>query len=171
MIEVKAVAKNVKGSPRKARIVADQVRGKSALFAVEALRYMPKGAALPVRKALESAIANAVNNRNLDAQSLVVTRISVDAAPMYKRQIAESKGRARLILKRNSHITVYVADKNQKVEKEALPAMPVEAEVIDETKTETKKKVTTKPAAAKKPATTKAASKKAPAKAKKVTKK
>ncbi len=147
MIEVKAIAKNVKGSPRKARIVADQVRGKNALYAVEALRYMQKGAAAKIRSVVESAIANAVNNQNLNAQNLVITKITVDASPMYKRQIAESKGRARLILKRNSFITVCVADpKAGSTSKEVLPAMPVEAEVI-ETKAEAKKPVAKKVAA------------------------
>jgi large subunit ribosomal protein L22 len=171
MNEVKAIAKNVKGSPRKARIVADQVRGKNALYAVEALKYMQKGAATSVRKAVESAIANAVNNKNLSAQNLVITKIVVDAAPMYKRQRAESKGRARLILKRNSHITVYVADTRAGAAMaDVMPAMPVEAEVIenkDEAKVE-EKPVAKKPAAKKAPAKKATAAKKP---TKKVTKK
>ncbi len=115
--EIKAQAKNVKGSPQKARIVANAVRGKKATDAMITLQYMRKGAALKVRKVLKSAIANAVNNESMNAEKLVISKILIDEAPTYKRFTFKGRGRVHGIIKRNSHITVYVSDQ-VKAEKE-----------------------------------------------------
>lgn len=163
MNEVRAYAKNIKGSPRKARIVADAVRGKNAVYAIEALKYMPKGAALKIRKVVESAVANAVHNYNMDADTLVITKISVDPGFTLKRMHAQSRGRGRAIIKRTSNITVFVgrpgANKAANAKVEAKPAA-ADAEVkAVETKAEPKAKKETK--------TTKSTAKKAAPKAKK----
>jgi large subunit ribosomal protein L22 len=97
-------------SPQKCRLVADVVRGKPVGKALAILRFMPKKGAEHVRKVLESAIANAEHNHNADIDELTVSRIHVDVAPMLKRFHARAKGRGNRIVKRNSHITVYVAD-------------------------------------------------------------
>ena len=97
-------------SPQKCRLVADVVRGRPVGQALAILRFMPKKGADHVRKVLESAIANAEHNHNADIDELKVERIEVDAAPMLKRFHARAKGRGNRIVKRNSHITVYVAD-------------------------------------------------------------
>lgn len=156
-MEVKAFAKNIKGSPRKARIVADVVRGQNALYAVEALRFMPKAAAHTVRKAIESAIANAVHNHNMQADALSVTKIMIDPGMTYKRMIPQSRGRGRMIIKRTSNITVWVGTKGAQVAEVAEePVRTKAAKAETKTKTKTKKTAAKPKAAAKTKKTTKA---------------
>ncbi|MBL8014922.1 MAG: 50S ribosomal protein L22 [Candidatus Doudnabacteria bacterium] len=156
-MEVKAFAKNIKGSPRKARIVADVVRGQNALYAVEALRFMPKAAAHTVRKAIESAIANAVHNHNMQADALSVTKIMIDPGMTYKRMIPQSRGRGRMIIKRTSNITVWVGTKGAQVAEVAKePVKTKAAKAETKTKTKTKKTAAKPKAAAKTKKTTKA---------------
>lgn len=171
-MEYKAQAKNVKGSPRKARIVADAVRGMNALYAIEALRYMRKGAALTVRKVVESAVANATHNHGVSPESLKITRIQIDGGLVMKRQRAASRGRARLILKRNSHITVYVGTPTAKSETvQAAKAEAASSQVTSgkqDTKVESQKPKAKKSAAKPKASTAKkAATKKTTSKSKK----
>ena len=97
-------------SPQKCRLVADTVRGQSVNNALNTLKFMPKKGAKLVYKVLWSAIANAQENQGLDVDDLKVARIHIDAAPQLKRFAARAKGRGTRIVKRNSHITVYVAD-------------------------------------------------------------
>jgi len=110
-MQTTAKYKNARISPQKCRLVADVVRGKPVGQALSILKFMPKKGADLVRKALESAIANAEHNHGADIDELKVSRIEVSAAPMLKRFQARAKGRGNRILKRNSHITVSVADK------------------------------------------------------------
>ncbi|CAM3844657.1 MULTISPECIES: 50S ribosomal protein L22 [Vibrio] len=97
-------------SPQKARLVADQIRGKSVDQALEILTFSNKKAADLVKKVLESAIANAEHNEGADIDDLSVAKIFVDEGPIMKRIMPRAKGRADRILKRSSHITVVVAD-------------------------------------------------------------
>ena len=106
----KAVARYIRVSPRKARLVADLVRGKPVGLALNTLRYTPKKGAKLVLKVLESAIANAENNLSADVDELKVQTIIVDTAPVLKRFHARAKGRGNRIWKRNSHIIVTVGD-------------------------------------------------------------
>ena len=101
-------------SPQKCRLVADVVRGRSVGNAIATLRFMPKKGAELVRKVLESAVANAEHNHGADIDELKVSRVEIDTAPMLKRFHARAKGRGARIVKRNSHITVYVADADRK---------------------------------------------------------
>ncbi len=98
-------------SPQKARLVADQIRGKSVDQALEILTFSNKKAAELVKKVLESAIANAEHNEGADIDDLNVAKIFVDEGPTMKRIMPRAKGRADRILKRSSHITVVVADR------------------------------------------------------------
>ncbi|MCL9780469.1 50S ribosomal protein L22 [Vibrio sp. S4M6] len=98
-------------SPQKARLVADQIRGKSVDQALEILTFSNKKAADLVKKVLESAIANAEHNEGADIDDLNVAKIFVDEGPIMKRIMPRAKGRADRILKRSSHITVVVADR------------------------------------------------------------
>ncbi|MBM9614634.1 50S ribosomal protein L22 [Desulfobulbus rhabdoformis] len=107
-METKAVAKYIRISPQKARLVADVVRGMKADTAVTTLRFMPKKAAQIIRKVLESAVANADQRDSVDVDSLYVKEIMVDGGPMLKRFRPRAQGRATRILKRTSHITVVV---------------------------------------------------------------
>ena len=109
-MQVQAVAKYIRISPQKARLVADQIRNKPVDQALELLEYSSKKAATSIRKTLESAIANAEHNEGADIDELIVSKIHVDEGPVLKRFRARAKGRAGKILKRTSHITVEVAD-------------------------------------------------------------
>ena len=110
MAEVTAVLRYARISPQKCRLVADTVRGKEAGNALNTLKYMPKKGAKLVYKVLWSAVENARENAGLDVDDLKVSKIHVDAAPMFKRFAARAKGRGARIIKRNSHITVAVSD-------------------------------------------------------------
>ena len=109
-MEVGARLKGARISAQKARLVADQVRGKSVEDALELLEFSNKKAAHIVRKVLNSAIANAENNEGTDVDELKVSSIFVDEGMTMKRLRPRAKGRADRILKRSCHITVKVAD-------------------------------------------------------------
>lgn len=109
-MEVAAKLKGARISAQKARLVADQIRGKSVSEALTILAFSPKKAAVIVKKVLESAIANAEHNEGADIDDLRVSTIFVDEGMTMKRIKPRAKGRADRILKRNSHITVKVAD-------------------------------------------------------------
>lgn len=110
-MEALAKHKFARISPQKARLVADQIRGKDVAKALEILAFSDKKAAVLVKKVLESAIANAEHNEGLDIDNLNVAKIFVDEGPVMKRIMPRAKGRADRILKRSSHITVVVADR------------------------------------------------------------
>lgn len=116
-MEVKAIARFIRMSPRKVRLVADIVRGMDAPAAVLQLQFIKKRAAIPVGKLLKSAMANAENNFKLNPSEMFVKQIMVDGGPVLKRSRARAFGRAAPIRKRSSHITI-VLDKRLK---EAVP--------------------------------------------------
>ncbi|WP_415884689.1 50S ribosomal protein L22 [Neptuniibacter sp. SY11_33] len=109
-MEVAAKHKGARISAQKARLVADQIRGKSVGEALDILAYSPKKGAALVKKVLESAIANAEHNEGADIDELRVSTVFVDEAMTMKRIKPRAKGRADRILKRSCHITVKVAD-------------------------------------------------------------
>lgn len=110
MMEVSAKLSGAKMSAQKARLVADQIRGKGVEEALELLTYSPKKGAAIIKKLLNSAIANAEHNEGVDIDELKVSSIFVDEALTLKRIRPRAKGRADRILKRSCHITVKVAD-------------------------------------------------------------
>ena len=109
-MQVNAKLRFVRISPQKARLVADQIRGKSVADALQILQFSPKKGAHLVRKVLDSAIANAEHNNGADIDELKVSAVMVDQGPTLKRFQARAKGRGNRILKPTSHITVQVAD-------------------------------------------------------------
>lgn len=109
-MEVAAKLKGAGISAQKARLVADQIRGKSVEEALNILAFSPKKAAVLVKKVLNSAIANAEHNEGADIDELRVSTIFVDEGLTMKRILPRAKGRADRILKRTCHITVKVAD-------------------------------------------------------------
>ncbi|MCH7743377.1 MAG: 50S ribosomal protein L22 [Proteobacteria bacterium] len=109
-MEVKARLKGVRLSAQKARLVADQIRGKQVGDALNILNFSTKKGAHLVRKLLESAIANAEHNEGADIDELSISRIFVDEGLTMKRIRPRAKGRADRILKRSCHITLAVAD-------------------------------------------------------------
>ena len=110
-MQVNAHLKNVRVSAQKARLVADQVRGKEIDKALDILTYLPQKSAGLIHKLLMSAIANAENNFGLDIDELYVSSIQVNQGPVLKRMRARAKGRGNRILKRMSHISVELAEK------------------------------------------------------------
>ncbi|MCA9344258.1 50S ribosomal protein L22 [Candidatus Saccharibacteria bacterium] len=107
-MSVKAVAKNVSVSPRKVGEVASLVRGRSVADALVILSHTPRASAIPVRKAIESAKANADHNHNYKPDTLVITEISVTPGMRLKRFRPQARGSAAEYIKRSSHIRVIV---------------------------------------------------------------
>ena len=106
-----ATAKYVRVAPRKAKIVVDLIRGKQVDQALAILAYTPKAAAPYVEKLLNSAIANAENNLEMDRASLYVAEVYANQGPTLKRYWARSHGRADMIKKHTSHITIVLDQK------------------------------------------------------------
>ena len=109
---VKATAKYVRVSSTKASIVLDLIRGKNASEAAAILEYTPRSAAVEINKVLKSAVANAENNHELDVNSLFVAEAYVGQGPTLKRFRPRAQGRGYRILKRTSHITLVVRERN-----------------------------------------------------------
>jgi large subunit ribosomal protein L22 len=107
--EVRAEAKWVRMSARKARVVADHIRGRSVPEARTVLAFTPRAAAREIEKVLKSAVANAEANHNLAGDELVVSAAYVDEGPTIKRWRPRARGRVNRIFKRTCHITVKVA--------------------------------------------------------------
>ena len=122
-MEAKAQAKYVRCTPMKARRIVNVVRGKRAVEAVGMPRFAPQAAAVPVRKVIESAIANARfkaerDGERFDENDLYITEVYADEGPTLKRFRPRAQGRASRILKRTSHITVIVGDVSDAAQKE-----------------------------------------------------
>lgn len=110
-MEAKAIARHVLISPRKVRIVVDLIRGKQVDEALAILKFTPKRAAQPVSKVVASAVANAEHNYDMSRDSLYVAEAYVDEGPTMKRFQPRARGQAFQILKRSSHVTVVVREK------------------------------------------------------------
>ncbi|WP_010290409.1 50S ribosomal protein L22 [Kurthia massiliensis] len=111
--EAKAIARTVRIAPRKVRLVVDLIRGKQVGEAIAILKHTPKAASPVVEKVLNSAIANAEHNYDLDVNNLVVSKVFVDEGPTLKRFRPRAQGRASAINKRTSHITLVVSEKKE----------------------------------------------------------
>lgn len=112
-MQAKAVARQVRVAPRKARLVVDLIRGKEVGEAFAILRNTPKAASPIVEKVLKSAVANAEHNYEMDPDSLIVEKAYVDEGMTLKRFRPRACGRADRINKRTSHITIIVSDKKE----------------------------------------------------------
>jgi large subunit ribosomal protein L22 len=109
-METRAVARFVRVSPRKIRLVMDEVRGKRVESALQMLTFSPTKGARLLKKLIDSAVANAVQNDGADPDSLVVKRVFADEGPIMKRWQPRALGRATRIRRRTSHLTVVVGD-------------------------------------------------------------
>ncbi|MCA9329176.1 50S ribosomal protein L22 [Candidatus Saccharibacteria bacterium] len=105
---VKAIAKGVAMSPRKVGVVAALVRGRTVEDALTILAHVPRASAVPIRKVIESARANADHNHNYKPETLIITQISVTPGARIKRYRPAAQGRALPFMRRSSHITVVV---------------------------------------------------------------
>ena len=110
-MEARAVAKHIRVSPRKARLVVDAIRGKDVNEALRIVQLTNKKAARPIRKTLESAIANAENNYDVDVDDLYVVKAVVDMGRSLRRLRPRAYGRADIIRRPTSHITIVVGDR------------------------------------------------------------
>jgi large subunit ribosomal protein L22 len=102
-------------APRKVRLVADLIRGKSVKDAEEILQFQIKRGAEPMRKLLKSAVANAKNNFKLSTENLYISKLTVDEGPKLKRWRPRARGRAYPIQKKTSHITVVLDELKQPI--------------------------------------------------------
>jgi large subunit ribosomal protein L22 len=109
-MQARAIAKYVRVSPRKARLLVDAIRGKDVNEALRIVQLSSKKAAKPIRKTLESAIANAENNYDVDVDELIVVKASVDMGRSLRRLRPRAYGRADIIRRPTSHITIVVGD-------------------------------------------------------------
>ena len=114
--EAKAVLRNVRVSPRKLNLMAQSIRGKKASTALAELTFSPRRIAQDVKKALQSAIANAENNHQLAVDRLVVTEGSGGKAIVMKRFHARARGRGAAVIKPFSHLTIVVREKQEEAE-------------------------------------------------------
>ncbi|KGA98311.1 50S ribosomal protein L22 [Alkalihalobacillus alcalophilus ATCC 27647 = CGMCC 1.3604] len=112
-MQAKAVAKQVRIAPRKVRLVVDLIRGKQVGEAIAILRHTPKAASPVVEKLLNSAIANAEHNYEMEPNNLVISEVFVDEGVTLKRFRPRAQGRASRINKRTSHITLVVTEKKE----------------------------------------------------------
>lgn len=121
-MSVKATAKSVRMSPRKVGVVAALVRGRSVADALTILEHTQRRSAVPVRKVIESARANAENNHNYKPDTLQITHISVTPGPRLKRYRPASHGRALPFQRKTSHIFVQVEGEIRQPKKPAVKA-------------------------------------------------
>jgi large subunit ribosomal protein L22 len=110
-MEAKAYLRNVRIAPRKVKILCDLIRGKDVGTAAAIITNTPKAASEHMIKLLKSATANAENNHNMDVDKLYVSKVFVTPGPVMKRLMPRAQGRAFRILKRTSHITMVLAEK------------------------------------------------------------
>lgn len=153
-MEIKASAKYIRMSPKKVRLVSGLINGLEIEQALNQLKFVNKRAAKPIKKLLDSAIANAINNFNLEKSNLFIKSIVADEGPTLKRWRPRAFGRATPIRKRSTHISVVLAEKvpskdakKKKTEVEApvkledLAKKPVEDKEIKKTKKQASQKL------------------------------
>jgi len=172
-MQVTATSRAVRQTPRKIGLVASLVRGRTVADAIVILEHTPKRAAEPIRKTIESAMANAVNNHNMDGKTLLIADLDIGQAPSMKRYRPAAHGRAQPYLKRSTNIRVIVegkekpkkksSDTKKKTAKETtitttktdeetiVTKQTVETKKIEEKKVETKTIETKEAEIAKKP--------------------
>lgn len=152
-MEVKAKLRYLRIAPRKVRLIADLIRGKSTEEAQTILNFSIKRASLPLLKLLKSALANAKNNLGLEETNLYITKITVDEGPKLKRWRARSRGQAFEIQKKTSHITLILEQikekpkKTKKVKAKKLekPKKVEKKEEVEKKEVEKKEKVKFRP--------------------------
>ena len=129
---VTAKLKYLRISPRKVRLVTDLIRGLTVGEAEKQLKFLTKRAARPVLKLLNSAVANAQNNANLAKEGLFISKIVVEVGPSLKRWRPRAMGRATTIMKRTSHITLVLEEKEPSVAPAKVEPVPLTKEKVEE---------------------------------------
>lgn len=163
-MEVKASLKHLRISPRKVRLVANLIRGLETEAAISQLKFLNKKAARPVLKLLESAIANATNNYNLDKKNLRIKEIRVEDDKTLRRWLPRAHGRATILRKRMSHVYIVLSEivsSGKKEAKKVVVEEPVKLEELGKkTKAGAKEDVKTKTKETKRKASSKGFAKK-----------
>lgn len=113
-MSAKAKLKHLHIAPRKVRLVVDMIRGKNVDKARNSLNFTTKRATKPVLKLLNSAVANADENHDMDLSRLFIKKITVDEGPTFKRWLPRARGSADEIKKRTSHVTIILEEKENK---------------------------------------------------------
>ena len=113
-MEARAITKFIRLSPRKVRLVVDQIRGKGVEEALNILKFTPKRSALVVSKTLRTAVANAESTQSVDVDQLYVKQAKVDEGGMWKRFTPRAQGRATRIRKRLSHVTIVLDEVSER---------------------------------------------------------
>jgi large subunit ribosomal protein L22 len=113
-MEARAITRFVRLSPRKMRLVVDQIRGKGVEEALSILKFVPKRSAAIVAKTLRTAVANAENTQTVDVDRLYVKQAMIDEGGMWKRFMPRAQGRATRIRKRLSHVTIIVDEAEER---------------------------------------------------------
>lgn len=131
---VKAIAKSVRISPRKVSVVAALVRGRTVADAITILEHTPRRAALPVKKVIESARANADHNHNYKPDTLYISTISVTPGARFKRFRPVARGSAHPYQLKTSHINVVIDGQKREPKKPAVKKTPVKASAKKEAK-------------------------------------
>lgn len=140
-MQVKASLNNLRIAPRKVRMIADVIRRKKAEDARDVLQFLRKKGGMPMLKLLNSALANATNNFQLDAKNLYVSRITVDEGRKLKRWMPRARGRAAEIQKKTSFITIVLDEIKPTSKKKAKKqAIEVKSEAKEEVKKDFKQK-------------------------------
>jgi large subunit ribosomal protein L22 len=112
-MKVNSTAKNVGIPPRKVKLVVDMIRGMNINDALNTLKFVPTPAARALTKVIKSAVANAENNYEMTPDNLVITDIFANKGQTLKRYRSQARGRVNPILKRSTHITVYVSEEEK----------------------------------------------------------
>lgn len=112
-MQIAALSKSVRMSPRKVRLVADQIKHLSAIKAIETLHLTPKKGATPLAKAIKSAMANATHNAKLDSATLMIDHIDITEGQVLKRFRPSTRGRIHPYKKRGTHIRVVLKEGGQ----------------------------------------------------------
>ena len=113
-MEARAITKFIRLSPRKVRLVVDQIRGKGVEEALNILKFTPKRSALVVSKTLRTAVANAESTQSVDVDQLYVKQVKVDETGMWKRFTPRAQGRATRNRKRLSHVTIVLDEVSER---------------------------------------------------------
>ena len=137
--------RQIRIAPKKTNVVAELVRKMQAIKAVDTLKFTGKKAALPLKKLIQSAMANAVNNFKQEKENLYIKEIIVTEGPTYKRSVSVSRGRVHPILKRTSHITVKLEVK-EPVKTVKTKKATTEAETVETAQEAPSKTTKEKPA-------------------------
>ena len=137
-MQVTAIAKNIRISPKKVRLVINQIKNKKPQDAVKVLDFVNKGSASAIKKVIMSAIANAKNNYSLNEESLVFKQISASKGLTFKRFRPVSRGRVHHILKRASHLTVVLEGEEKKKVSDVSKVSKETKESVNQSKLENK---------------------------------